>query len=78
MAGYLPEHLAPLEAGTPVFWSHGRADDKVPIDSARAAAETLRSWGATLDFCETNAGHKVGAECLRALKRWLAAFDPAG
>jgi len=76
LAGYLPQGLSALETGLPVFWAHGRRDDKVPIDSARAAAETLRSWGVRLDFCEADSGHKVGAECLRALRIWADRLDP--
>lgn len=74
LAGYLPTGIPALRSGLPVFWSHGRHDDKVPIESARVAAETLQSWHVRLEFCETDGGHKVGAECLRALRRWLNVF----
>jgi len=78
LAGYLPERLTALVPAMPVFWSHGRRDDKVPIESARAAVETLRAWNVELDFCESETGHKIGAACLRSLRRWLHRFDAAG
>jgi predicted esterase len=72
LAGYLPAGVPALRSGLPVFWSHGRQDDKVPIESARAAAALLQSWHVRLEFCETDSGHKVGADCLRGLRRWLS------
>jgi predicted esterase len=72
LAGYMPGRLAPLAPGLPVFWSHGRRDDKIPIESARLAAEQLRAWKVRLEFCEADGGHKVGAGCVRALRRWVA------
>ena len=62
LAGYLSQGLAALETGLPVFWAHGRRDDKVPTDSARAVGQTHETWGVCLDFCEAHIGHKVGAE----------------
>jgi len=75
LAGYLPQRFPALVAGLPVFWAHGRRDDKVPIDSARASGRMLETWGVRLDFCEADSGHKVGAECLRALGGWIRRLD---
>jgi predicted esterase len=71
LAGYLPRALRPLPRGTPVFWSHGAQDERIPIGTARHGADQLRSSGALVDFCETQGGHKVGVECLRALRGWF-------
>ena len=71
LAGYMPQGLPALASGLPVFWAHGRRDDKVPIDSARASGRQLDSWGVRLDFCEADSGHKVGAECVKALAEWV-------
>jgi predicted esterase len=71
LAGFMPRALRPLAAGLPVFWAHGRRDDKVPIDSARASGQRLESWGVQLDFCEADTGHKIGVECVRALAKWI-------
>lgn len=76
LAGYLPENLVPLSPGLSVYWTHGRRDDKVPIESARAAADVLRRWGVRLGFCEADGGHKVGAECLKGLRRWVDGLTP--
>jgi phospholipase/carboxylesterase len=71
LAAYLPQgDLAGL-AGTPVFWSHGTRDDRVPVERARRDVKRLQSAGALVDYCETDTGHKVGIECIRALKAWL-------
>lgn len=75
LAGFMPRGLPALAADLPVFWAHGRRDDKIPIDSARAAGEALRAWGVRLEYCEADGGHKVGAECLRALSGWVARLD---
>ena len=74
LAGFMPPDLTPLPATTAVLWAHGRHDDQVPIESARAAGDVLRAWGVSLEFCEADTGHKVGADCLRALRQWLPHF----
>ena len=71
----MPQELPALEVGLPVFWAHGRRDDKVPIDSARASGRMLETWGVHVDFCESDSGHKVGADCLRALGGWVGRLD---
>lgn len=76
LAGYLPDNLTPLAPGLSVFWAHGRRDDKIPIDSARRAADRLRSWGVEFAYCEGENGHKIGADCLRALRTWMVRFEP--
>lgn len=75
LAGTIPADLPRLATGVPVFWAHGRRDDKVPIESARLAARALETAGTRLEFCEGDGGHKVGAECLRALRRWVDRLD---
>ena len=74
LAGYLPENLGQLRSGLRVFWAHGRTDERVSIEWARLGTEKVRSWGADVDYCESEGGHKVSAECLHRLRSWLARF----
>lgn len=71
LAAYLPQGDLSGLKGLPIFWSHGTQDDKVPIDRARSDVQRLRAVGADVDYCESDSGHKVGIECMRALKAWL-------
>jgi phospholipase/carboxylesterase len=76
LAGFVPDNLGglitkrPLE-GKPFFVAHGTKDQTVPIDHARASLEILEQAGAQVTFCEDEVGHKVSANCLRALKDFL-------
>jgi phospholipase/carboxylesterase len=76
LAGFVPSGLEevivkrPL-AGKPFFVAHGTQDEMVPIDRARASIELLEKAGAQVTYCEGEVGHKVSADCLRALKEFL-------
>lgn len=71
MAGLLPPGDLPAWPGVPVFWGHGLRDELVPIERARRDVARLERAGAAVTYCETDVGHKLGAECLRGLRRWL-------
>ncbi len=76
LAGFVPsgldEYIAkkPL-AGKDVFVAHGTQDEMVPIDRARASIGLLEEAGATITYCEDEVGHKLSANCLRALEGYL-------
>ena len=76
LAGFVPSGLEdiiarrPLE-GKPFFAAHGTQDEMVPIDRARASIEWLEQAGAKVTYCEDEVGHKVSANCLRALKDFM-------
>lgn len=55
----------------PVFVAHGIEDPLVPISLAQKGAQSLEELGAHVNLCKTPAGHKVGADCLRALSQWF-------
>ncbi len=76
LAGFLAAGEAGDLSGLPVFWGHGSRDDRVPIARARQDVERLRAAGARVTFCESDVGHKLGAECLRGLKAWLIESFP--
>ncbi len=72
LAGILPAGDLDGLRTVPIFWAHGTRDQVVPVDRARRDAERLRQAGASLTYCEADIGHKLGAECFEALRRWLA------
>lgn len=72
LAAFLPAGDFTSLRDLPVFWGHGTEDDQVPISRAREDVARLRQIGARVQFCEADVGHKVGIECMRGLKEWLA------
>lgn len=72
LAGFMPERAGewiagqPL-AGLPVFVSHGRFDELVPVERARNAVTLLDRAGADVSYCEEDVGHKLAADCFRGL-----------
>jgi predicted esterase len=58
-------------AGKQMFISHGTQDNMVPIDRARASMALLEQAGAHITYCEAEMGHKVSADCLRALEMFF-------
>ena len=77
LAGFAPEgsreqaSVQPLQ-GKPVFIAHGSQDQIVPLSMALQAKEILELAGAQVEYCEGNVGHKLGANCLSALKNFFA------
>jgi phospholipase/carboxylesterase len=78
LAGFVPNGLEelvsqrPLE-GKPFFVAHGTKDPTVTVERARASIELLERAGAHVTYCEDDVGHKVSANCLRALKEFFSA-----
>jgi phospholipase/carboxylesterase len=76
LAGFVPSGLEDLVAKKPlagknVFVAHGTLDQLVPIDRARASMRVLEQAGAQVIYCEDEVGHKLSANCLRALEAYL-------
>jgi len=77
LAGFAPpgaEELAasrPLE-GKQVFVAHGSQDQIVRVEYARLTVKFLESCGASVTYCESDTGHKLGAECRRELGEFFA------
>ncbi len=77
LAGFVPsglEELVPQHPlkGKPFFVAHGTKDEMVRIDRARESIAILEQAGARVTYCEDNVGHKVSANCLRALGTFFA------
>ena len=72
----VPQMIPPSEAeealrGKPVFMSHGRIDQLIPIAQGRASAELLKSLPLDLTCLEYDMGHEIGQPCLTDLTAWL-------
>jgi phospholipase/carboxylesterase len=50
---------------------HGTDDEAVPIDRAREARSVLESRGATVEYHEHRTEHKVSAQGMKEIKRWI-------
>jgi phospholipase/carboxylesterase len=76
LAGFVPSGLEELVAkktlaGKKVFVAHGTQDQVIPLDRARASMSLLEQAGAQVTWCEDEVGHKLGANCRRALESYL-------
>jgi phospholipase/carboxylesterase len=76
LSGFVPSGAEELIAsrrlqGKKIFVAHGSTDERVPIERARQSVGQLEEAGAEVIYCEAEVGHKVSAECLRALKAYL-------
>ena len=71
LAGFIPRDTSFDGSELPVFWGHGIRDEIVSIDLARRIVERLQEFGAQVQYCEADVGHKAGLECARGLKPWL-------
>jgi len=77
LAGFAPDGaqqiLSPnLLKGKNIFLSHGTLDEMVPIAMARRTIGLLQEAGAQVTYCESEVGHKLSADCLRALEVYLS------
>lgn len=76
LAGFMPAGVDDLLerrvlAGKHFFVAHGTQDDMVPFERARGSIELLEKGGAQVTFCEAKVGHKLSADCLRALETFF-------
>jgi phospholipase/carboxylesterase len=72
LAGFLPSNAQRYLDGQPLqgkqfYVAHGSRDDTVPKNYADIAVERLQLAGAQVDYCISDVGHKLGAECMRGL-----------
>jgi len=75
LAGFLPEAsqaALPALSSLPVFIAHGTQDQTVPLARAHAAREQLAAAGAQVRYCESEVGHKLGANCVAELAVFFA------
>ena len=79
LSGFIPEGGEALLtrqrlSGKPVFVSHGRQDDLIPVEQARKAVTQLEKADAMVTYCESDAGHKVGKDCLKEMEVFFGKF----
>jgi phospholipase/carboxylesterase len=73
LAGFLPEGSTSLFQGKhlegkPVYISHGTNDELVSIEKARQAVRFFDQIGAEVTYCESDAGHKLNADCFKGME----------
>lgn len=76
LAGFAPEGTSEvLSTGIlkdkQVFISHGTADQMVPFAMALQMIDLLEKAGARVTFCESEVGHKLSSDCLKAFEHFL-------
>jgi phospholipase/carboxylesterase len=76
LAGFLPENLlAPLPdtflQNKNILVVHGEQDTIIPLSTAQHAVNVLLKTGANVTFCQDNTGHRVSANCLNSLERFI-------
>lgn len=77
LAGFtpdLPDSLPPVDSlqNFPVFITHGRQDETVPVSAARHTRQVYERLGATVTYSEHEVGHKLNSPGLAALKTWVS------
>jgi phospholipase/carboxylesterase len=77
LSGFVPAGAESLMAkhllnGKPFFVAHGTQDETVRIERARESVQLLERAGANVTYCEDEVGHKVSANCLRALEKFFS------
>lgn len=80
LAGFVPHASSPPRVDQPLsrlptFVAHGTQDATVPPEIANEAIDLLRSAGASLTTCDAPVGHKVSAQCVRALRDWASLVE---
>jgi phospholipase/carboxylesterase len=61
-------------SGKPVFMSHGRKDDVIPVEQSRQAAARFQQAGALVKYCESDTAHKVSKECLKETEGFFGTY----
>lgn len=79
LSGYLPDGFSAMNqnqplAGLPVFMAHGTKDRLVPVERARKSVRILQQRGAQVSYCEDEVGHKLSADCFRAMQAFFVRF----
>jgi len=76
LAGFLPTESEAVINGQfknlPIFIAHGTKDETVPIAMAKQARVKLEKAGALVSYCESDTGHKLGANCFSKLGSFFA------
>lgn len=76
LSGFLPDGAQEIAASRPladkpIFMAHGIYDKLVPVERAREGVKILQQAGAQVHYCEDEVGHKLSADCFRALQAFF-------
>ena len=77
LAGYLPAGWLDNQVGGSLkgkrfYVAHGRQDETVPVDWARNTVKALELNGAEVNYCESDAGHRLSMSCLHGLEEFFS------
>ena len=77
LAGYVPTSWLDDQAGNSLkrkrfYVAHGRQDETVPVDLARNTVKALELNGAEVNYCESDAGHRLSMSCLHGLEDFFS------
>ena len=77
LAGFLPSDATNpvLLASIPIFIAHGTEDETVPVSMARSARSSLEGAGVKVSYCESEIGHKLGANCAKQLGEFFQSIS---
>ncbi|MBN2547646.1 MAG: hypothetical protein JXB15_00700 [Anaerolineales bacterium] len=76
LSGFVPDGAQVIAATRPlaekpIFMAHGVYDRLVPVERARAGVKILEQAGAQVHYCEDEVGHKLSADCFRAMQAFF-------
>lgn len=76
LAGFLPGQPvnyqpSPAFSKVQCFIAHGTRDELITIDRAHEMVARLRSFGASIDYCQSDVGHRISANCYRKLNEFF-------
>lgn len=79
LVGFIPQdcdtHNLSALRDLPIFMAVGKKDPLIPYEKALNCAQMLREAGAALEYQEYDTGHKLNAQGMRDLAKWLATRD---
>lgn len=76
LSGFMPDLPKNFEFGDAknhdFFIAHGSRDETIPVELARRSVAVLNEAGLKVDYCESEAGHKLAAQCFKRLRNFLS------
>jgi phospholipase/carboxylesterase len=76
LASFLPDRAATYLRAShlkniPIYISHGHKDRLVPVARARQAVQLLGQAEAQVQYCESDVGHKLSADCFKGMETFF-------
>ncbi|MBI5645418.1 MAG: dienelactone hydrolase family protein [Ignavibacteriae bacterium] len=67
----LQKEAHPANRRIPVFIAHGTRDETLPVEHSRIATSVLREMGYSVDFFESDTGHRISSETVKKIRAFL-------